>query len=61
LRYHVDLHLEVDPSLTVLASHDIAHSVRLKIKAELDCVEDVLVHVDPYLADRAAAAMRAQK
>ena len=25
LRYHVDLHLEVDPDLTVLASHDIAH------------------------------------
>jgi cation diffusion facilitator family transporter len=58
LRYHVDLHLEVDPQLTVLASHDIAHTVRLKIKAELDWVEDVLVHVEPYLADQAAAAMR---
>ncbi len=44
LRYHVDLHLEVDPNLTVLASHDIAHSVRLRIKDELDWVEDVLVH-----------------
>ena len=48
LRYHVDLHLEVDPSLTVRASHEIARSVRHRIKAELDWVEDVLVHVEPY-------------
>ena len=28
LRYHVDLHLEVDPDLTVRQSHEIAHDVR---------------------------------
>jgi cation diffusion facilitator family transporter len=47
LRYHVDLHLEVDPALTVRASHDIATRVRGAIKDTLPWVADVLVHVEP--------------
>lgn len=48
LRYHVDLHLEVDPNLTVLASHEIARAVKHHLKG-LDWVADVLVHVEPHL------------
>lgn len=48
LRYHVDLHLEVDPSLTVRDSHSIAEQVRNKVKADLPWVADVLVHVEPH-------------
>jgi len=55
LRYHVDLHLEVDPGLTVLASHQIGHEVQLRIKTELEWVEDVLVHVEPYMGWQAAS------
>ena len=47
LRYHVDLHLEVDPDMTVRQSHDIAHQVRLRIMERLEWVADVLVHVEP--------------
>ena len=47
LRYHVDLHLEVDPEMTVWRSHEIAHEVRMKIVESLDWVADVLVHVEP--------------
>jgi cation diffusion facilitator family transporter len=47
LRYHVDLHLEVDPEMTVRQSHDIAHRVRLHIRERLSWVADVLVHVEP--------------
>ena len=47
MEYHVDLHLEVDPNLTVRASHDIATQVRIVIKERLDWVADVLVHVEP--------------
>jgi cation diffusion facilitator family transporter len=50
LRYHVDLHLEVDPEMTVRESHQIAHDVRARIVEELDWVADVLVHVEPYAA-----------
>ncbi len=49
LRYHVDLHLEVDPDLTVRASHEIATDVKHAIKNEVDWVEDVLVHVEPHI------------
>ncbi len=48
LRYHVDLHLEVDPDLTVRSSHDIATAVRTALRKEVDWVEDVLVHVEPH-------------
>lgn len=47
LKYHVDLHLEVDPEITVRASHDIAQRVRMKVREELPWVADVLVHVEP--------------
>ncbi len=47
LRYHVDLHLEVDPEMTVRQSHQIATDVRIHIKETLDWVADVLVHVEP--------------
>jgi cation diffusion facilitator family transporter len=47
LRYHVDLHLEVDPEMTVRRSHEIAHLVRLRVMERLDWVADVLVHVEP--------------
>ena len=47
LRYHVDLHLEVDPEITVRQSHEIAHNVRYRVREQLDWVADVLVHVEP--------------
>jgi len=47
LQYHVDLHLEVDPEITVRQSHDIATNVRIAIKETLPWVADVLVHVEP--------------
>lgn len=47
LRYHVDLHLEVDPDMTVRESHEIATDVRFAIKRTLPWVADVLVHVEP--------------
>jgi cation diffusion facilitator family transporter len=47
LQYHVDLHLEVDPHMTVWESHEIARNVRLKLITELDWIADVLVHVEP--------------
>jgi len=47
LQYHVDLHLEVDPEMTVRQSHEIASQVRLRIRDRLDWVADVLVHVEP--------------
>jgi cation diffusion facilitator family transporter len=47
LQYHVDLHIEVDPTLTVAASHAIAGRVRATLKRQLPWVADVMVHVEP--------------
>jgi cation diffusion facilitator family transporter len=47
-KYHVDLHLEVDPEITVRASHEIATRVRDRIRQQLPWVADVLVHVEPF-------------
>jgi cation diffusion facilitator family transporter len=47
LTYHVDLHLELDPDLTVRESHHIATEVRVHLKESLEWVADVLVHVEP--------------
>lgn len=49
LQYYVDLHLEVDPELTVRRAHDIATDVRFAIRRNLTWVADVLVHVGPAL------------
>jgi cation diffusion facilitator family transporter len=51
LQYHVDLHLEVDPGLSVLEGHEIATQVRIRLKEDVDWVADVLVHVEPKLDD----------
>ena len=47
LQYHVDLHIEVDPQLSVAAAHDIGGQVRARVRSELAWVADVLVHVEP--------------
>jgi cation diffusion facilitator family transporter len=47
-KYHVDLHLEVDPEISVRASHEIATRVRDRIRQQLPWVADVLVHVEPF-------------
>ena len=47
LQYHIDLHIEVDPTLTVAASHAIAGHVRATLRRELPWVADALVHIEP--------------
>lgn len=43
----VDMHVRVDPQLTVVRAHDIAHEVKDTIRAALPQVRDVLVHIEP--------------
>jgi cation diffusion facilitator family transporter len=46
-QYYVDMHVQVDPQMTVLQSHKIAHDVKNKIRDTLPAVSDVLVHIEP--------------
>lgn len=45
--YFVDIHVEVDPQMTVQRSHEIAHDVKDKIRGQIPAVRDVLVHIEP--------------
>jgi cation diffusion facilitator family transporter len=51
LQWHVDLHLDVAPDMSVYESHQIATQVRAHIREKLDWVADVLVHVEPHMLD----------
>ncbi|MBW8864506.1 MAG: cation transporter [Verrucomicrobia bacterium] len=42
-----DMHVEVDPQMTVLRSHEIAHAVKDKVREAMPNVSDVLVHIEP--------------
>ncbi|HQF54327.1 MAG TPA: cation diffusion facilitator family transporter [Fibrobacteria bacterium] len=43
----VDLHIVVDPDITVIQGHRIGDEVEARIKAEVSEVCDALVHLDP--------------
>jgi len=47
--YHffVDMHVEVDPQMTVERAHEVAHAVKNRVRTELPAVRDVLVHIEP--------------
>jgi cation diffusion facilitator family transporter len=46
-QYFVDMHVEVDPNMTVIKAHEIAHQVKNRIREVHPSVLDVLVHIEP--------------
>jgi cation diffusion facilitator family transporter len=60
MRLIVDLHIEVDPDLTVQDGHRLAHEVKDKLQTELPQVRDVMVHVEPFDANRPKRTYRIQ-
>jgi cation diffusion facilitator family transporter len=46
-QYFVDMHVEVDPQMTVLEGHAIAHNVKDCVREAMPTVRDVLVHIEP--------------
>jgi cation diffusion facilitator family transporter len=45
--YFVDMHVEVDPRMTVENAHNIAHAVKDRVRKNFPRVRDVLVHIEP--------------
>lgn len=43
----VDVHIQVDPNLSVSEGHRISESVRERVMDEVDEVMDIMVHIDP--------------
>lgn len=49
-QFFVDMHVEVDPQMTVENSHRISHEVKNRVRAEIPSVRDVLIHIEPRKA-----------
>jgi len=48
----LDMHLEVDGDLTVAVAHELAHTVKDAIRAEVPRVLDVTIHIEPFAGSR---------
>jgi cation diffusion facilitator family transporter len=46
-QYYIDIHVQVDPQMTVQHSHEVAHLVKDRIREQMPRVRDVLVHIEP--------------
>jgi cation diffusion facilitator family transporter len=45
--WDIDLDIEVDPSLTITQAHEIASKVESAVKARIERIFDIMVHVEP--------------
>ncbi|MGA2543889.1 MAG: cation diffusion facilitator family transporter [Verrucomicrobiota bacterium] len=57
-QYLVDMHIEVDPEMTVQQGHGIAHQVKSRVREAVPLVNDVLVHVEPGKRGNAECKMQ---
>lgn len=44
---YLDLHVQVDPRISVERAHEIAHRVQRRLQKELQGVKDVVIHIEP--------------
>ncbi len=54
LEYFADIHVEVDPHLTVAEGHAIGHLVKDRLLERFTVLRDVLVHLEPFSGPSAA-------
>jgi divalent metal cation (Fe/Co/Zn/Cd) transporter len=52
MRLMVDMHIVVDPDISVQEGHRLAHEVKDRLQRELPQVRDVMVHVEPFDEER---------
>jgi len=48
-KIYITLHALVDPQLSVEEAHDIAEKIENNLKQQIDDIENVTVHIEPYL------------
>lgn len=48
----LDMHVEVDGGLSVAVAHELAHTVKDAIRAEMPRVLDVTIHIEPFTGSR---------
>jgi cation diffusion facilitator family transporter len=48
MRYWVDMHVEVDPGMTVRDAHALTGKIKAAVRGAIPAVKDVLIHVEPH-------------
>lgn len=46
-RHWIDMHVWVNPAMSIVEAHDLSHRVKDAVRAQVSSVVDVLVHVEP--------------
>lgn len=46
-RHWIDMHVWVDPTMSIVEAHDLSHRVKDAVRGKMPSVVDVLVHVEP--------------
>lgn len=54
LGYFMDLHVQVDSTMTVEEGHQVAHAVATAIRLQMPQANDVVTHVEPYYTEVAS-------
>jgi cation diffusion facilitator family transporter len=49
---NIDLHIQVDPDKKIGDAHELAHTVEKEIKAQYPTAEDVVIHIEPFNANK---------
>ncbi len=44
----LDMHVEMDATMTVAAAHELAHTVKDRIRAQQPRINDVTIHIEPF-------------
>lgn len=50
--YIIDVHIKVDPTITIVAAHDIATDVEHSIKERWGSATQIMVHTEPYFPNK---------
>lgn len=50
--YIIDVHIKVDPAITIVAAHDIATDVEHSIKERWGSATQIMVHTEPYFPSK---------
>jgi len=47
MKYHVDLHIIVDGSISVRNGHEISHRLKNQLQIEMPEISNILIHIEP--------------
>ena len=46
---YIDMHIMIEPDMSVQESHDLMHEIEKKFKEEINSNAQVIVHIEPYI------------